>query len=419
MLSEKILVYLLFITPFASAHAQFAARAQKNTLDYFIEQSLNNSPLLKEYRGQIASLSLDSQLIRASLKPQVNGISANSYAPVIRGFGYDNAISNGAQVSGLLSVSKSLSSAHSISARIQSLQIQSLSAGNTIRISEQDLRRIVTDQYIIAYGEQLQLGFNEQINELLRREDTLLKKLTQNNVYKQTDYLAFVVTLQQQLLNASQLEIQYSIDYAALNYLAGANDTSSVILIDPKLNIRSREELSATIFYRQFVLDSLKLVNDRSLIDINYRPSAGLFADAGYNSSLAYRPYKNFGTSAGINIIVPIYDGKQRKLQYSKISIQERARLDKKDFFMQQQRQQVMQLLQQLHSTDKLIEQVDRQIKYTETLIAVNEKLLPTGDIRLTDFILSLNNYLNAKNLVTQHYVSRLKILNQLNYWSE
>ena len=167
------------------------------------------------------------------------------------------------------------------------------------------------------------------------------------------------------------------------------------------------------------MLDSLKLANDRSLIDINYRPAVAVFADGGYNSSLAYRPYKNFGASAGINIIVPIYDGKQKKLQYSKISIQERTRLDRRDFFIRQHQLQVMQLMQQLHSTDKLIGQVDKQIKYTETLIAVNEKLLATGDIRLTDFILSLNNYFNAKNLVTQYYVSRLKILNQLNYWSE
>ena len=159
-----------------------AVGAQKNTLDYFIEQSLNNSPLLKEYQGQIASLSLDSQLIRAALKLQVNGISNNSYAPVIRGFGYDNAISNGAQVSAMVGISKSLLNSQSINARIQNLQLQSLSAGNSIRISEQDIRKMITDQYIIAYGEQLQIDFNEQINELLKKEDTLLKKLTQANV---------------------------------------------------------------------------------------------------------------------------------------------------------------------------------------------------------------------------------------------
>ena len=89
----------------------------------------------------------------------------------------------------------------------------------------------------------------------------------------------------------------------------------------------------------------------------------------------------------------------------------------KRDFFIQQRNQQILQLMQQLNATDRFIDQINKQIKYTETLITVNERLLATGDIRLTDFILTLNNYFNAKNLVTQNYITRLKIVNQLNYW--
>jgi hypothetical protein len=252
---------------------------------------------------------------------------------------------------------------------------------------------------------------------LLKKEDSLLKILTQNNVYKQTDYLNFTVTLQQQLLNTSQLEIQYSFDYAGLNYLAAIVDTVTVALQDPQLNSVTFGDYTNSIFYHQFVLDSLKLANDRLLIDLTYRPKINAFADAGYNSSLVYKPYKNFGTSVGLNITVPIYDGRQKRLQYAKIDIQERTRLNKKDFFLRQRNQQLLQLMQQLNATNKLIDQINKQIKYTETLISVNEKLLSTGDIRLTDFILTLNNYFNAKNLVTQNYISRLKIVSQLNYW--
>jgi outer membrane protein TolC len=393
--------------------------AQKNNLDYFINQALANSPLLKEYQSQLLSLSLDSQLIRASLRPQVNGISNNSYAPVIGGWGYDNAITNGAQLSALVAVSKSLLNNKMIASQIAGLQIQGQAAANFIKISEQDLKKAITDQYIIAYGEQMQLDFSNQINSLLRKEDSLLRKLAQNNVYKQSDYLAFAVTQQQQLLNSSQLEIQYNFDYAALNYLAGIVDTSTMRLQDPQLNSGKFSEFTASVFYRQFVLDSLKLLNNRTLIGLNYRPKVNAYGDAGYNSSLAYRPYKNFGTSVGLNLTIPIYDGKQKKLQYSKIDIDERTRLTKRDYFIRQHDQQILQLLRQLNSTDKLIDQVNKQIRYTETLITVNEKLLATGDIRLVDFIFSLNNYFTAKNLVTQNYISRLKIVNQLNYWSQ
>ena len=395
----------------------FSLWAQRNNLDYFVNQAIANSPLLKDFQNQVLSFSLDSQIIRASLKPQVNGISNNSYAPIIKGYGYDEVITNGQQISALIQVSKSFLSSKSIASQISNLQIQSQAIANNVKISEQDVIRTITDQYIVTYGEQLQLDFNNEINTLLSKEDSLLKKLTQDNVFKQNEYLAFVVTVQQQLLTTSQLDVQYRFDYAALNYLAGIVDTVTTRLEDPQLNSKTFGDFTSSVFYRQFVLDSLKLANDRMLIDLTYRPKINVYGDGGYNSSLTYKPYKNFGVSAGLNLTIPIYDGRQKKLQYAKIDIQERTRIFKRDFFIQQHNQQILQLTQQLNATDRLIDQINKQIKYTETLIAVNEKLLATGDIRLTDFILTLNNYFNAKNLVTQNYINRLKIINQLNYW--
>ncbi len=392
---------------------------EKNTLDYFIQNAITNSPLLKDYESQLSSLTLDSRIFLASLKPQINGISNNSYAPVIGGWGYDNAITNGQQLSALVSANKQMLNKKSIASQLESLHIQGQSAMNNSKISEQDIRKAVTDQYISVLGEQLQLDFNNRINDMLLKEDSILKKLTQDNVYKQSDYLAFVVTHQQQLLSTSQLEIQYHYDYAALNYMAGITDTSFTALPDPQLYSATVGEFTASLFYRQFELDSMKLANDKALVDVNYRPRINVFADAGYNSSLTYKPYKNFGTSVGINLTIPIYDGKQRKIQYSKIDIQERTRLFKKDFFGRQRRQQILQLVQQLNSTEQLIGGINKQIKYTETLITVNEQLLATGDIRLTDFILALTNYFTAKNLVTQNYITRLRIINQLNYWGK
>jgi outer membrane protein TolC len=391
--------------------------SQNNSIDYFINQALLNSPLLKDLQNQRLSLSIDSQLIRAALRPQVNGLSNDLVAPTINGFGYDRAITNGQQLSGLVQVTKSFFLNQSTAAQLASLQIQGLSAANNGKISEQDIRKAIVDQYILTYGEQLQIEFTDHIINLLEKEDSLLKKLTRDNVYKQSDYLSFVVTFQQQQLNSSQLRIQYVFDYAGLNYLAGIVDTTTAPLQDPQLATTPIGDFTHSIFYQQFILDSLKLLNDKTVIRLSYRPKVNAFADAGYNSTLNEQPYKNFGASAGLNLSIPIYDGHQKKLQYSKIDIQERTRLSKRDFFIHQRNQQILQLHQQLNATNNLIDQINKQIKYTETLITVNEKLLATGDIRLTDFILTLNNYFNARNLLTQNYISRLKIINQLNYW--
>lgn len=396
----------------------FSSRGQADNLDYFVSHAISNSPLLKDYNSQIRSISLDSQILRATLKPQVNGISNNSYAPIVKGYGYDEVITNGQQISTLLQVSKSFLGSKTIASQIASLQLQSQAIANAIKMSEQEVIKTVTDQYITTYGEQLQIDFNREIDLLLEKEDSLLKKMTQQNVFRQTDYLAFTVTVQQQTLNTLQLEIQYNFDYTTLNYLAGIVDTLNNRLRDPQLSRDVQGEFYGSVFYRQFELDSMKLTNDRLMAGLAYRPKISAYADGGYNSSMTFTPYKNFGTSVGLSVTIPIYDGKQKKLQYSKINIQETNRAFKKDYFIRQHDQQILQLVQQLNATNELIGRIDKQIKYTQALITANEKLLASGDIKLTDFILSLNTYISAKNLITQNYISRLKIINQLNYWN-
>ena len=392
--------------------------AQTTLLQQYIDNGLRNSPLLKDYQNQAALNRYDSLLIRAASRPQVTGSTFNSYAPVIKGFGYDNAITNGGNFNALVGVNKSLPNKKLLAAQFDNLQLQSQEHSNTSKITEQDLKRTIIAQYVTAYGDMQQLNFNKEVNALLVREEAVLKKLTQNNVYKQSDYLAFLVTLQQQALLIKQAAIQYKNDYATLNYLSGITDTATVNLQDPGITLNPLPGTATSVFFRQFEIDSLKLINSKTLVDVSYKPKVNLFADAGYNSSLAYQAYKNFGTSFGISASVPIYDGKQKKLQYSKISIAEKTRKNYQSFFTTQYQQQIAQLTQQLNATEDLINDINGQLKYTQSLIDVNGKLLEAGEARITDYVLALNNYINAKNLITQNTIARLLIINQINYWN-
>jgi outer membrane protein TolC len=387
-------------------------------LDFYVGQALHNSPLLKDYQNQLLSGELDSAIVRAGYMPQVTGTSINTYAPIINGYGYDNAISNGGNFSTLVGVNKTLIGKKHLDAQYETIRLQKQGISNTAKISEQDLKKSITAQYITTYGDQQQLNFNRDISGLLRKEDSLLKDLTEKNVYRQTDYLAFLVTVKQQALQMRFLEIQFQNDLNTLNYLCGIVDTTSVALEDPGLSLEPLPGPDHSTFFRQYHLDSLKLRNDRSLIDFAYRPKANIYADGGYSSTLAYQAYKNFGVSFGITVTLPIYDGHQRKMQYSKLDIAERTRAGYKDFFTSQYRQQIAQLSQQLQATEELIGQINDQVKYSEALIDVNGKLLGTGDVKVADFILALSNYLNAKNLLTQNNITRLQIINQINYFN-
>lgn len=397
---------------------QPGAGAPATSLTFYLDQALQNSPLLKDYQNQVLAGQVDSQLIRAGYQPQVTGNSMNLWAPTVNGYGYDQAISNGGNFTTVVAVNKTLVGQRHLDAQYQTIRLQNQGIANSAKVSEQDLKKSVIAQYITTYGDLQQLTFNRETYALLQKEETLLKDLTEKNVYRQTDYLTFLVTLKQEGLLLRQLEIQYRNDHGTLNYLCGIIDTSATLLDDPRIQLQSLPDISGSVFFRQFHLDSLKLRNNRSLVDFSYRPKASLYADGGFSSTFAYQGYKNFGMSFGVTVTMPIYDGHQRKMQYSKFDIAERTRTGYKDFFTRQYSQQIAQLTQQLKATEDLIGQIDEQVRYSQALIDVNGRLLGTGDAKIADYIIALGNYLNAKNLLTQNNITRLQIINQINYWN-
>lgn len=395
------------------------AVSQQRTIEDYIQTATRNSPLLTDLNNQLLTNKLDSALILANYKPQVGFNSTGTYAPIIRGFGYDEALSNGRTFSALVTVNQSLLGKSRINNQMRGLSLLGDSVNNAVKLSQQDIRKNIISQYISAYGSQVQIDFDAHVYHLLQQEEIILKKLTQQSVYKQSDYLAFLVTLKQQELQMQQDRIAYLNNLATLNYLSGIQSTDTVRLIEPQLNVRLAEQFNQSVFLKQYQLDSLRIKNNKRQIDLTYKPQVGVYADAGYNSSFIEQPYKNFGTSFGFTISVPIYDGHQKKLQYSKLDLEERTRTGYRDYFVKQYSQQLAQLRQQLQESDRLFNKINEQIKFTKTLIEVNGKLLQTGDITIADYILALRNYLDAQNLLRQTNITRFELINQLNYWNQ
>ena len=408
-----------FFSVIISIFLASASLAQTVSLDHYLETARSNSPLLKDLNNQIASNQLDSLRLRAGLRPQVAVNSAGLYAPVINGYGYAPAITNEHTLDGLLGVNKSIVGSKNINEQLKTITLSSQTAANSIKISEQDLRKSVTAQYITAYGSMQQFDFNKEIVALLTKEDDVLKKLTRANVYRQSDYLSFLVTLKQAELQLAQSRAQYKNDYATLNYLAGIADTTVTTLSKPDIRRAMAADPVTSIYFKQFQTDSLKLINSRRLLDFTYKPKLNALADAGFNTDFTGQEYKNFGVSAGFTLSIPIYDGGQRKLAYKKLNLEEDTRQNYKSFFDRQYHQQLAQLNQQLAENDALLTQVTEQMKYIESLIKVDTQLMQTGDLKIADLILAINNYLSVKNLFTQTTITGLQLVNQLNYWNK
>ncbi|MBK0378518.1 TolC family protein [Mucilaginibacter segetis] len=397
----------------------FVSRAQTRSLDDFIRSAVSGSPLIRDLNNQILAAQLDSIRLKAGFKPQVTGSAMGLYAPVINGYGYSPAITNGQQLTGLVTVNKQFIGRSYLNAQLLSVLNQKDSIRNTIRLSEQDLRKTVTAQYITAYGSQEQQRFNQETVDLLSREEQVLLKLTRSNVYKQSDYLAFLVTLKQAQLQLSQARLQYKADYSTLKYLAGIRDTILDSLRKPDILPALLTDRAHSIFFKQFQLDSIRISNAHQLVDYNYKPKLHAFVDGGYNSDLMAGYYKNFGASAGFGLTIPIYDGGQRKLAHRKIQLEEDTRQQYKLFFDHQYTQQVQQLREQINGYDSLLNEIKSQFKYSESLIKVDTQLMQTGDLKIADLILAINGYLSVKNLLTTNSIAQLQLINQLNYWSK
>jgi hypothetical protein len=106
-------------------------------------------------------------------------------------------------------------------------------------------------------------------------------------------------------------------------------------------------------------------------------------------------------------------------MQHDQIAISEASRSNYISFFENRYSQQISMLRRQLASADQITRQTMEQMTYVQTLIDANRLLLNSGDIPVTDYLLSINNYLNAKSLLIENNMTRFRIVNELNYWSE
>ena len=392
--------------------------SQEKDLRFYIEKAQTNSPLLKDLSNQIKSNFIDSLLNKANYKPQIVGNLNANYSPVLKGFGYDTALSNGQTISGLVGVNKKIIGKNQVNSQAESFQLLKESLVLNKKIASKDLNKLITAQYITASGSAEQLDYNQKTASLLKDEATILKKLTQNSIYKQTDYLVFLSTIKQQELQVLQLKQQYQNDLGLLNYLSGEVDTTFMKLRKPDITLKTIQSDTKSVFAKQFEVDSLKIINQNKLIDNAYKPSLSLIGDAGYLSSLTYEAHKNFGLSVGLGLSIPIYDGNKKSLQHQKNETALATNLAYKANFNKQYQQQLLILNQKLKQAFAIENQLQSQLQIVNALIEANKKLLLTGDAQITDFVIAIGNVITINNSISQNKINTLQLINEINYWS-
>jgi outer membrane protein TolC len=395
------------------------SHAQERNLDYYIQQGLSNSPLLKDLDNQIRSNGIDSLLIKARRVPQINFNGILSYAPVINGYGYSEAITNGANFISTINLSQSLFNTKTVNARYRETGIQSQSLTNSARLNENDLKKAITSQYLAVCAVNAEITSCKALVKSLEDEEAILYQLTLNGIYRQTDYLTFKVELQARSLLLNELLIQYQKEISSLNTICGLEDATTYDLFLPDLVVNFPSNPVASPHFLQFRFDSLAIQNEKLLLDRSYKPVVSWFADAGLVNNQPEVIYKNFGASLGFALTFPVYDGNQRKLNYEKYKNTEETRKSYEQTFRIKYNEQLRQLDKEQEMTREMIPLIKEEMDLASDIIRQDKDLINSGGISITDYLLAVRNYIAIQQYLNQYQVKVLQIINEINYWRQ
>ena len=405
-------IFLVFFLSFLT----LLAFNQTRNLEFYLDQGIHNSPLLNDYRNQIRSASFDSLLIRAAKNPLVEVKSQLLYAPSYRNFGYDEIVTDQGNYTAVMGVSQQLFNKREINNKYEAVDIQKRTLNNSSQISINELKKVITDQYLTSFSGYTDFIFNKNFLELLEKENVIVKQFVKNGIAKQTDFLSLLVETQSEEMLVTQIKSQYRKDLMLLGQLCGLNDSTWYELTDPKIEMKGTPDITKSPAYIQYKIDSIRIENEKAAIDIRYKPKINWFADAGFLTSNPWNFYNHFGYSAGVSLSIPVYDGKQRGLEKQKLEFNENSRQAYMDTYYKQYFQQIQQLNLELSSLNEMSSQVENQLRTSEQLVNTLKEQLEAGIIQMTEYINAIKNFKTTSRSINLIKMQKLQVINEMNF---
>lgn len=389
---------------------------QTRSLDYYLNEGIRNSPLLRDLQNRLNTTSFDTLLLQAANKPQIEAVSQLLYSPVYGKFGYDEVITDGGNYQAVAAVSKSIFNRKEIENKYKAIGIKSQSVRNSAKLTVAEMKKAITNQFLTCCSDFSELSFNLSFFELMQSENEIVKQFVNNGICNQTDYLSLIVETQGQEVLVNHLRNQYRKNLRILNQLCGLNDTALYELQVPQIDLQGVVNISVSPLFNQFIIDSLNIVNEKSAIDFRYKPKVSWFADAGVLTSTPLNFYRHFGYSAGISLNMPIYDGHQKSIEKQKLDLSENTRLSYKSNFRKQYDQQILQLKEELKGMREVKAQLEKQLATSKQLTTSLKAQLETGIIQMTEYLNSIKNFRNINRNLNLVRIQILQIINEMNY---
>ena len=411
--NTRVLRILLLVSFFLSS---LPGKSQEQVLEYFLQQGIRNSPLIRDLNGQIRSNRIDSLMIKAINKPRVEFRGYAFYAPIVNNLGYSEILTNIANLTSVMSISQPLFNKKTVEANLLKTGIQGQSLSNIIRVTKNTLDKTITSAYLDTWATWSDIKVNRELISFAKEQEKILKSLTENGIYRQTDYLSFMIDLQGQELQLNEMNLQFRKQVSDLYLLCGIRDTSLFTPVKPDLKDLLPVKKEASPLFARFYLDSLRINNEKIFIDQNYKPAVSWFSDAGLINNDPHVIYQNFGLSFGLNFTLPVYDGNQRKLNHQKLKSEEEIRAGYAGAFNREYDQQLMQLTDELEQTTALLSSVRSLVGNAEMLASQEKELVRSGSGSVAEYLLAVKNWMTVRKNLNQYEVRLLQIRNEINY---
>jgi len=392
------------------------AHTQARNLEYYLAEGLRNSPLINEFKNKLSSSQADSLLIRAARKPFVEARSQLLYSPFYKDFGYDEVITDGGNYTAVMGVTQNILNRSEINNKLEAVDIQKKSINNSTKITVNELNKIITGQYLVTFSDFSDLSFNRSYLDLFRKENDIVEQFVKNGVYKQTDYLALIIETESQEILVSQLESQSKKDLMLLNQICGITDTSAYEVPEPLITVNGIPDITKSSSYLQYKIDSIRINNAKTFVDIRYKPRVNWFADAGFLTSNPWNFYKHFGYSVGVGMTIPVYDGRQKVIEKRKLEFDENSRKMYETTYKNQYFQQIRQLNNDLKSLNDMSLRMEKQLKTSEQLVKALKDQLEAGIIQMTDYINAVKNFRTMSRNLNMVNIQKLQVINEMNF---
>lgn len=239
--------------------------------------------------------------------------------------------------------------------------------------------------------------------------------LVKHVILQESDYLLLQLDIDSKKLELKQIQNNLRIALNQVFTLSGIAFETNIIIAEPDFN--TAPSTKKEFFYLQkFKNDSLQIKADEAVFDNAYKPQITVYGNTGLNAVEIPNITHKIGMSAGLQISIPIYDGKQRKFTHQQNLLKEQNL----EFYKSNSEVQLSNNLQSItYQLDALNENkllLDDQLEKQQNILEIYKGKLVQGQISIVDYLNVIQSYKQNKYTQIQMQTNIWLLQNQYNF---